>query len=88
MQLYTVGTGSFGNCYLLKRDNNKIIALDCGCKWRDVLIGCNFRPIDIELALVTHSHNDHARFPKKSIRKEIPQSFPLKSLMMSKTMDT
>ena len=62
MQLYTVGTGSLGNCYLLKRDNNKIIALDCGCKWRDVLIGCNFRPIDIELALVTHSHNDHARY--------------------------
>jgi len=62
MELYTVGTGSLGNCYLLKRDNNKIIALDCGCKWRDVLIGCNFRPIDIELALVTHSHNDHARY--------------------------
>ena len=61
MQLYTVGTGSLGNCYLLKRDNNKIIALDCGCKWRDVLIGCNFRPLDIDFALVTHSHSDHSR---------------------------
>ena len=61
MKLYTVGTGSLGNCYLLKLDNNKYIALDCGCKWRDVLIGCNFRPIDIEFALVTHSHSDHAR---------------------------
>ena len=62
MKLYTVGTGSLGNCYLLKRDNNKIIALDCGCKWRDVLIGCNFRPLDIDLALVTHSHSDHSRY--------------------------
>ena len=62
MKLYTVGTGSLGNCYLLKRENNKIIALDCGCKWRDVLIGCNFRPLDIDLALVTHSHSDHARY--------------------------
>lgn len=62
MKLYTVGTGSFGNCYLLKRDNNKIIALDCGCKWRDVLIGCYFRPLDIDLALVTHSHSDHSRY--------------------------
>ena len=61
MQLYTVGTGSLGNCYLLKRDNNKIIALDCGCKWRDVLIGCNFKPLDIDFALVTHSHSDHSR---------------------------
>lgn len=62
MKLYTVGTGSLGNCYLLKRDNNRFIALDCGCKWRDVLIGCNFRPLDIDFALVTHSHNDHARY--------------------------
>lgn len=62
MKLYTVGTGSFGNCYLLKRDNNRIIALDCGCKWRDVLIGCNFKPLDIDLALVTHSHSDHSRY--------------------------
>lgn len=62
MKLYTVGTGSLGNCYLLKRDNNKIIALDCGCKWRDVLIGCNFIPLDIDLALVTHSHSDHSRY--------------------------
>ena len=62
MKLYTVGTGSLGNCYLLKRENNKIIALDCGCKWRDVLIGCNFRPLDIDFALVTHSHSDHSRY--------------------------
>ena len=62
MKLYTVGTGSLGNCYLLKRENGKYIALDCGCKWKDVLIGCKFRPIDIEFALVTHSHSDHARY--------------------------
>lgn len=61
MRLITVGTGSTGNCYLLKLNNNKYIALDCGCKWRDVLIGCNFKPIDIEFALVTHFHSDHAR---------------------------
>lgn len=62
MELYVVGSGSSGNCYLLKRDNNRFIALDCGCKWRDVLIGCNFRPLDIDFALVTHSHSDHARY--------------------------
>ena len=62
MKLVTVGTGSGGNCHLLQRDNNKFVALDCGCKWKDVLVGCNFRPIDIDLALVTHSHRDHSRF--------------------------
>lgn len=62
MKLITVGTGSSGNCHLLQMDNNKFVALDCGCKWKDVLVGCNFRPIDIEFALVTHSHRDHSRY--------------------------
>lgn len=62
MKLITVGTGSSGNCYLLKRDNDRYIALDCGCKWKDVLVGCGFRPIDIDFALVTHSHSDHSRY--------------------------
>lgn len=61
MKLITVGTGSSGNCYLLKRDNDHYIALDCGCRWKDVLVGCGFRPIDIDFALVTHSHSDHSR---------------------------
>ena len=62
MRLITVGTGSSGNCHLLKRDNDRYVALDCGCKWSEVLIGCGFRPIDIDLALVTHSHRDHSRY--------------------------
>ena len=62
MKLVTVGTGSSGNCHLLKRDNDRYVALDCGCKWSEVLIGCGFRPIDIDLALVTHSHRDHSRY--------------------------
>lgn len=62
MKLVTVGTGSSGNCHLLKRDNDRWVALDCGCKWSEVLIGCGFRPIDIDLALVTHNHRDHSRY--------------------------
>lgn len=62
MKLVTVGTGSSGNCHLLQMDNNKFVALDCGCRWKDVLVGCNFRPIDIEFALATHSHRDHSRY--------------------------
>ena len=61
MELYVVGSGSSGNCYLIKRDNGKYIALDCGCKWKDVMVGCDWSPIDIEFALVTHSHGDHAK---------------------------
>jgi len=71
MKLITVGTGSSGNCYLLKRDNDRFIALDCGCKWKDVLVGCGFRPIDIDFALVTHSHSDHSRYTRDFISNGI-----------------
>ena len=60
MTLYVVGSGSSGNCYLIKRDNGKYIALDCGCKFKDVMVGCDWSPIDIEFALVTHGHGDHS----------------------------
>ena len=59
MELITVGTGSTGNCYLLHRDNDTYIALDCGCKWKNVMIKTKFSPTKIGFALVTHSHGDH-----------------------------
>ena len=62
MKLITVGTGSKGNCYLLKRDNDRYVALDCGVPWKKVMVATKFRPSDIDLALVTHSHSDHARY--------------------------
>lgn len=64
MKLITVGTGSTGNCYLLQKDDGHYIALDCGCPWKQVMVGCGFRPSDIDLALVTHSHKDHSRYAK------------------------
>ena len=75
MKIYTVGTGSSGNCYLLKHNDN-YIALDCGCKWKDVLVGCNFHPIDIDIALVTHSHSDHSKYAKEFIKGGIPVYSP------------
>ena len=75
MKIYTVGTGSSGNCYLLKHNDN-YIALDCGCKWKDVLVGCNFHPIDIDFALVTHSHSDHSKYAKEFIKGGIPVYSP------------
>lgn len=75
MRIYTVGTGSSGNCYLLKHNDN-YIALDCGCKWKEVLVGCNFHPIDIDIALVTHSHSDHSKYAKEFIKGGIPVYSP------------
>ena len=60
MKLITVGTGSTGNCYLLQREDDSFVALDCGCPWNKVMIASRFRPTSIKFALVTHTHSDHA----------------------------
>lgn len=71
MRLHTVATGSGGNCYLLQRDNDRIIALDCGAPWKKVMIASKFRPTSIDFALVTHSHSDHAKYVRDFERNGI-----------------
>lgn len=62
MELITIGTGSAGNCYLLRRNNGHYIALDCGMPWKSVMIGCDFMPSLIDFALYTHEHRDHNKY--------------------------
>lgn len=71
MEFITVGTGSTGNCYLLKLKDDSYIALDCGVAWKKVMIAAKFRPMDIRFAVVTHSHSDHSRYEKDFRRNGI-----------------
>lgn len=72
MELITIGTGSKGNCYLLRRNNGRYIALDCGMPWKHVLVGCSFMPIKIDLALYTHKHIDHGKYISAFLKNGIP----------------
>lgn len=63
MKLICVGTGSNGNCYLLEC-NGRFLVLDAGCKNKQVLIACDFKPSTIDAVLVTHVHGDHAKYIK------------------------
>lgn len=71
MRLITVGTGSLGNSYLLQRENDHYIALDCGCAWKKVMIATGFKPSYIDFALVTHSHSDHSKYMGDFIRNGV-----------------
>ena len=64
MELITVGTGSSGNCYLIRRDSGRFIALDAGVPWKKVMIASGFKPTAIDLALITHGHTDHCYYQK------------------------
>ena len=57
MNVITLGTGSLGNCYIVKADNGKSIILDCGLPFREITKNKYFPKFDdIELVFCSHIH--------------------------------
>ena len=71
MKIITVGTGSSGNCYLLQKNNDRIIALDAGCPWKKVMIAAKFKPTSIDFSLITHDHSDHKGYVRDFKRNNV-----------------
>ena len=61
MIVKVLSSGSDGNCYVLKDSAGKMLILDAGIPWKDIQIGIDFRPADVEAVCITHCHSDHAR---------------------------
>ena len=60
MELKVLGTGSSGNCYLLK-DNNETLVLDAGIKIKDIKVGLDFNLMNVSGVFITHEHTDHSK---------------------------
>lgn len=65
MKLYVIGSGSGGNCYVLKSRTGKMLILECGMRYSDVLKIDGFKPSNVECLLITHEHGDHAKYHKQ-----------------------
>lgn len=62
MLLKVISTGSKqGNCYALCSDDGEILILDCGCRFKDILRGINYRIANVSGVLLTHVHKDHSK---------------------------
>lgn len=60
MELSVIGSGSSGNCYILKADNGRCVILDCGLPFREITGSkkfCGFSKIDF--VFTSHCHSDH-----------------------------
>lgn len=57
MELQCLGTGSRGNCYILKTDNRYIL-LDAGLPIKKIVKKINLN--DLSFAFISHEHNDHS----------------------------
>ena len=55
MTLKCIGSGSRGNCYILKANNEKLI-LDCGLPIKVIKQGLDFDLGGIQGVLISHAH--------------------------------
>lgn len=71
MKLKTLGTGSSGNCYLLKPEKGQSLIIDCGVNFKKVKEAMEFDLSSICGAIQTHSHGDHSKFTKDFVNAGI-----------------
>lgn len=73
MVMKVISTGSQdGNCYSLCSESGEILLLDCGCSYKDILRGINYRISNVVGCLVSHEHKDHSKSVKDLERIGIP----------------
>lgn len=54
-KLITLGSGSSGNAYILKCENESLL-LECGISWDKILKGLNYRLSNVVGVCVSHAH--------------------------------
>ncbi|MDR0712601.1 MAG: MBL fold metallo-hydrolase [Prevotellaceae bacterium] len=71
MKLKVLGSGSAGNCYIL--DNGKeALVIEAGIRFAEVKEAVGFDISRIAGCLVSHEHNDHARYVQNFFDARIP----------------
>lgn len=65
MNIKTVGSGSDGNCYLVKGSSNSSLLLDAGISFKEMQKAIKFKTFSIKGVLITHEHMDHAGYIKE-----------------------
>ena len=70
MEIHAIASGSSGNCFLISDGKTKLL-LDAGIPMRTIQEKAGFILSDVEGALITHEHQDHAKSALYLIRRGI-----------------
>lgn len=66
MKLIVLGSSSSGNCYIL--DNGKeALIIEAGIRFQEVKKALDFNLRKVVGCVVTHAHNDHAKYIKAMV---------------------
>lgn len=90
MKLYCLGSGSSGNCYILRAESGQMLIIECGVKYPLIQRAICWKPQDVAGCLITHRHRDHCKSLPDVIRAgikcyaidDVYASFPLKTRFM------
>lgn len=66
MELRVLGSSSSGNCYILDNGNEALI-IEAGIRFIDVKKALGFNIRKVVGCLITHQHNDHAKYAKAMV---------------------
>lgn len=70
MKLTVLGSSSSGNCYVLDNGSEALI-IEAGIRFMDVKKALGFNIRKVVGCLITHQHNDHARYIKAMVENGI-----------------
>jgi phosphoribosyl 1,2-cyclic phosphodiesterase len=82
MKLKVIASGSKGNCYLLE-NNDSCLILEAGIKLMEIKKAIDFKTTKISGCLVSHEHQDHAKYIKEYLEAGITVNVPV-SIFVSK----
>lgn len=71
MVLKVLGSSSQGNCYILENKNEALI-IEAGVRFIEVKKALSFDIRKVSGCLITHQHNDHAKYIKAMVESGFP----------------
>lgn len=71
MVLKVLGSSSQGNCYILENKNEALI-IEAGVRFIEVKKALGFDTRKVSGCLITHQHNDHAKYIKAMVESGFP----------------
>lgn len=91
MRLQVLGSSSSGNCYILD-DGKEALIIEAGINFKEVKKALDFNLRKVVGCLITHQHNDHAKYIKAMVDNgfytmALPEVWAAKGIRDSRSID-
>jgi phosphoribosyl 1,2-cyclic phosphodiesterase len=91
MKLKVLGSNSSGNCYILETEKEALI-IEAGIRFLNVKEALNFNLRKVVGCLISHQHNDHAKYAKSMVdigiyTLALPEVFKAKNITGKKAKE-